>query len=113
MNFGLHDNEPGPRLEDFGLAGESLTLRRSQQVDLELDCKNDVTRCDRCRRGSTGGVIGQGGLNAGVHEAVLLEVPGLHVEFRFAGAGIDGHEANAEVRNERGGAEYPFQFSAA
>jgi hypothetical protein len=71
-----------------------------------------VTRFDQCRSGPTGGVIGHGGLNTGVDEAVLLEVPGLHVEFRFADPRTDSHEANAEARHERGGVEYPFQFLA-
>ena len=71
-----------------------------------------MTRFDQCRRGPTGRVIGHGGLNTGVDEAVLLEVPGLHVKFRFADPWIDAHEANAEARHERGGIEYPFHFLA-
>jgi len=112
MNFGLYDDEPGAWLEDIGPARESLTFRRPKQIYLELDGENDVAGCGRGRCGPTGGVIGQGGLNAGVDEAVLLKVPGLHVEFRFAGAGIDGDKANAKARYKRGGAEYPLQFVA-
>jgi len=47
-----------------------------------------------------------------VDEAVLLEVPGLHVELRFADPRTDTNEANAEAGHERGGVEYPFQFFA-
>jgi hypothetical protein len=57
-------------------------------------------------------VIGHGGLHTSVDEAVLLEVPGLHVELRFADPRTDANEANAEARHERGGVEYPFQFFA-
>lgn len=71
-----------------------------------------MTRFGQCRCGSTGCVIGHRGLNTGVDEAVLLEVPGLHVKFRFADSRTDGCQANAEARYERGGIEYPFQFLA-
>jgi hypothetical protein len=57
-------------------------------------------------------VIGHGGLNTGVNEAVLLEVPGLDVKFRFTHPRTDSYEANAEALHERGGIEYPFQFLA-
>jgi len=71
-----------------------------------------VTRFDQCRRGPTGRVIGHGGLHTGMNEAVLLEVPGLHVKFRFAGSRTEGHQANTKVRHERCCIEYPFQFLA-
>jgi hypothetical protein len=67
---------------------------------------------DQRRRGPTGCVIGHGGLNTGVDEAVLLQVPWLNVKFRFADPWIDTHEANAKAHYERGGVEYPFQFLA-
>jgi hypothetical protein len=57
------------------VARESLSSCRSKQVDLELYGQNDLTWFDECGRGPTGGVIGHGGLNAGVNESVLLEVP--------------------------------------
>ncbi len=71
-----------------------------------------MTRFDQRRRGPTGCVIGHGGLHTGVDEAVLLQVPGLQVKFRFADPWIDAHETNAKARHERGGVEYPFHFLA-
>jgi hypothetical protein len=71
-----------------------------------------VIRFNQCGSGPTGCVIGHGGLNTGVDEAVLLEVPGIYIKFRFADPCSDSHQANAEVRHERDGIEYPFQFLA-
>jgi hypothetical protein len=45
-----------------------------------------VIRFDHCCGCTTGRVIGHGGLHTGMNEAVLLEMPGLHVKFRFANA---------------------------
>jgi hypothetical protein len=69
-----------------------------------------VIRFNYCCSGSTGCVIGHSGLHTGMNEAVLLEVPGLHVKFRFAGPRTEGLEANTKVRHERCCIEYPFQF---
>jgi hypothetical protein len=71
-----------------------------------------VIRFNQCGSGPTGCVIGHGGLNTGVDEAVLLEVPGIYIKFRFADPCSDSHQANAEVRHERDGIEYPFQGTA-
>jgi len=52
------------------------------------------------------------GLYTGVHEAILLEVPGLHIQFRFADPRTEGHEANTKIHDERCCIEYPFHFLA-
>jgi len=64
-----------------------------------------VTRFYQRRSGPTGCVIGHGGLNTSVDKAILLEVPGLNVKFRFADSRTDSHEANAEARHEWDGIE--------
>jgi hypothetical protein len=112
LYFGFHDNEPGPWLENFGLASELLSFGSSKQVNLELYRENDVIRFDHCCGCATGRVIGHRGLHTGMHEAVLLQVPGLHVQFRFAGPRAERYEANTEIRHERCCVEYPFQFFA-
>jgi hypothetical protein len=112
VNLGLHHYDPGPGLEDSGPARESLSLGSAKQVDLELYRENHVTRIDQRGSGPASCVISHGCLNTGVDEAVLLEVPGFHVKFRFADPFGNGHQANAEVRHERDGIEYPFQFLA-
>ncbi len=94
------------------MAREPTPFGSSKQVDLELYRENDVIWFNDCCSGSTGCVIGHGGLHTGMNEAILLEVPRLHVKFRFAGPRTDGHEANTKVRHERCCIEYPFQFLA-
>ena len=94
------------------MAREPLAFCRSKQIDLELYGQNDVTWFDECSRGPAGGVIGHGGLDAGVDESVLLEVPGFHVELRLTGPRADRDEANAKARHERGSVEYSIQLLA-
>ncbi len=71
-----------------------------------------MIRFDQCRSGPTGRVIGHSGLYTGVDVAVLLEVPALHVKFRFTDPRTDSHETNAKARHERCCIKYLFQFFA-
>lgn len=92
---------------------KGLPAGRPEDVDLELDRQDDFTLFDQTGACGAGGVVGHGRHHPGVNDIVLLQMPGLDLQYGLARTASEVLELDPQVANKGGLVEEMFYCAVA